>query len=124
MYLVFLCVFVVYMCMVCVCSVFAWCVYVCVVCVYGFCVWCDCSDCVFALWVFVCVCLSVVCVWCVYVCGECVFGVCMCDVCVCVYMYSVYMCFLILFINSMLHYHASVILHAWLGHLRRNWNLI
>ena len=28
------------------------------------------------------------------------------------------------FINSMLHYRASVILHVWLGHLHRNWKLI
>jgi len=55
--------------------------------------------------------------------GVCVCGcVCMgmCE-CVCV---GVCLLFLLLFINSMLHYHASVILHACLGHLHRNFKLI
>jgi hypothetical protein len=33
------------------------------------------------------------------------------------YYYYYYYLFIYLFISSMLHYHTSVILHAWLGHL-------
>jgi len=52
-------------------------------------------------------------------------------VCICVYVFvyvaCVYVCvciFLIFIINSILQYHASVILHTWLGHLLRNLILI